>query len=94
MNTPVSVPCLESANLAFRPDRLTVPADYVDLFAAQTGVLDCHAEESVFVVLIVGGKCVLFQVNDCSKHESCPHCPPLLDPVAGIGIATMSKFKT
>jgi hypothetical protein len=50
-----------SLNCVFSAERASVSPDHAHFLATQTCVLDRHAEERVFVLLIVGGKGVLVE---------------------------------
>jgi hypothetical protein len=53
-------PC-RSLNSVFFSECAPIPSDHPHFLPTQPSVLDCHAEECVFVLLVVGSKGILVQ---------------------------------
>jgi hypothetical protein len=51
-----------SLNCALFAERLSV-LEHTHFFPTEASVLDCHAEEHIFVLLVIGGKGVLVKQN-------------------------------
>jgi hypothetical protein len=57
---------LRLLDCVFFYERLSILPDHTHFFPAETCVVDRHAEESVFIVLVIGGKGVLVK-----QHQFC-----------------------
>jgi hypothetical protein len=53
--------CFWSLDFVFHAQRAPILPDHAHFFPTETCVLDRHAEERVFVLLVVGGECVLVE---------------------------------